>query len=86
MSVSFLLKGSILAVILIVIVIGTIIFIERKWIYKNVFRSKKRHAVVGYSFLGRLGAIFSIYDYLAKPRYIPNYQTGEWVYAECHVG
>ncbi len=54
LGVSFLLKGSILAVVLIVIVIGTIIFIERKWIYENVFRRKKRYAMVGYSFLAAL--------------------------------
>ena len=54
MGVSFLLKGSILAVVLIIIAIGTIIFIERKWIYENVFRRKKRYAVAGYSFLAAL--------------------------------
>jgi len=58
MSVTFLFKGSILAVVLIVIVIGTIIFIERNWIYKNVFRSKKRYAAVGYSFLAVLVLFF----------------------------
>ncbi|MGA9111799.1 MAG: hypothetical protein WB290_16080 [Smithella sp.] len=58
MSVTFLFKGSILAVVLIVIVIGTIIFIERNWIYENVFRSKKRYAVVGYSFLAALVLFF----------------------------
>src|SRR3989304_8770784 len=41
MGVSFLLKGSVLAVVLIVIAIGTIIFIERKWIYENSLRSKR---------------------------------------------
>ena len=51
MGVAFLLKGSILAVILIVIAIGTIIFIERKWIYENVFGRKKLYAMAGYSFL-----------------------------------
>ncbi|MCX5806759.1 MAG: hypothetical protein NT010_11980 [Proteobacteria bacterium] len=58
MGVSFLLKGSILAVVLIVIAIGTIIFIERKWIYENIFRSKKRYAVMGYSFLAALMLTF----------------------------
>ena len=58
MGVSFLLKGSILAVVLIVIAIGTIIFIERKWIYENVFRKKKRYAVAGYSFLAALMLVF----------------------------
>jgi 4-amino-4-deoxy-L-arabinose transferase-like glycosyltransferase len=54
LGVTFLLKGSILAVILIVIAIGTIIFIERKWIYENIFRRKKMYAVAGYSFLAAL--------------------------------
>lgn len=58
MGVSFLLKGSILAVVLIVIVIGTIIFIERKWIYENVFRRKKRYALAGYFFLAALMLAF----------------------------
>ena len=58
MCVSFLLKGSILAVVLIVIAIGTIIFIERKWIYENVFRRKKPYAVAGYSFLAALVLVF----------------------------
>jgi hypothetical protein len=58
MGVSFLLKGSILAVVLIVIVLGTIIFIERKWIYENVFRRKKRYAVAGYFFLAALMLVF----------------------------
>ena len=58
MGISFLLKGSILAVVLIVIMIGTIIFIERKWIYENVFRRKKQYAVAGYSLLAALMLIF----------------------------
>jgi hypothetical protein len=58
MGVSFLLKGSVLAVVLIVIMIGTIIFIERKWIYQNVFRRKKQYAAVGYSFLAVLMLAF----------------------------
>jgi 4-amino-4-deoxy-L-arabinose transferase-like glycosyltransferase len=57
-GVTFLLKGSILAVILIVIAIGTIIFIERKWIYENVFRKKKLYAVAGYSLLATLILVF----------------------------
>ncbi len=51
MGVTSLLKGSVLAYALIVILIGTIIIIERKWIYENVFRSKKWYGVAGYSFL-----------------------------------
>jgi len=58
LGVTFLLKGSILAVILIVIAIGTIIFIERKWIYENVFRKKKLYAVAGYSLLATLILVF----------------------------
>lgn len=51
MGISFLLKGGVLAVVLIIIAVGTIIFIERKWIYENAFRSKKWYATVGYSSL-----------------------------------
>ena len=58
MGVSFLLKGSILAVVLIIIAIGTIIFIERKWIYENVFRRKRLYAVTGYSFLATFMLVF----------------------------
>lgn len=58
MGVSFMLKGSILAVVLIVIGIGTIIFIERKWIYENVFRRRKGYAVAGYTFLAALMLFF----------------------------
>jgi len=58
MCVSFLLKGSTLAVVLIVIGIGMIIFIERKWVYENVFRRKKRYAAAGYSFLAILMMVF----------------------------
>ena len=58
MGVSFLLKGNILAVVLIIIAIGTIIFIERKWVYENVFRRKKRYAAAGYSFLAALMMVF----------------------------
>ena len=58
MCVSFLLKGSTLAVVLIVIGIGMIIYIERKWVYENVFRRKKRYAAVGYSFLAVLMMVF----------------------------
>jgi len=58
MGVSFLLKGSTLAVVLIVIAIGTIIFIERKWIHINVFRGKRRYAVAGYSLLAALMLVF----------------------------
>jgi hypothetical protein len=58
MGISFLLKGSVLAVVLIVIMIGTIIFIERKWIYQNIFRQKKQYAVAGYSLLAALMLAF----------------------------
>jgi hypothetical protein len=58
MGVTFLLKGSILAVVLIVIVMGTIIFIERKWIYENVFRRNRRYAMAGYFVLVALMMFF----------------------------
>ncbi|MBA4416899.1 MAG: hypothetical protein C0392_03155 [Syntrophus sp. (in: bacteria)] len=58
LGISLLLKGSILAVALTVIVIGTIIFIERKWIYETIFRRKKRYAVAGYFILAALVVVF----------------------------
>lgn len=62
MGVTALLQGSVLAYTLIVILVGTLIFIERKWIYENVFKWKKWHAVAGYSVLAAvmLGFLFFI--------------------------
>ena len=54
MGVTSLLKGSILAYALIVILIGTIIFIERAWIFENVFRGNKRYAAAGYFLLATI--------------------------------
>lgn len=51
MGVTSLLKGSVLAYALIVILITTIMFIERKWIYEKIFKLKKSYAVAGYSIL-----------------------------------
>jgi len=58
MGVASLLQGSVLAYALIVILIGTVIFIERKWIYENVFRSKKWYAAAGYSVLAAVMLVF----------------------------
>ena len=58
MGLTSLLKGSVLAYALIIILIGTIIFIERKWIYENVFRKNKWYAVAGYSVLAAVMLIF----------------------------
>jgi hypothetical protein len=58
MGVTSLLHGSVLAYALIIILIGTIIFIERKWIYENIFRFNKRYAVAGYSALAVVMLIF----------------------------
>lgn len=58
MGVSSLLQGSVLAYTLIAILIATIIFIERKWIYENVFRSKKSYAAAGYSALVAVMLVF----------------------------
>ncbi|MDO8721758.1 MAG: hypothetical protein Q7J31_05965 [Syntrophales bacterium] len=58
MGVASLLQGSVLAYALIVILIGTIIFIERKWIFENVFRWKKWYAVAGYSVLAAVMLVF----------------------------
>ena len=62
MGVASLLQGSVLACTLIVILVGTIIFIERKWIYENIFRGRKRYAVAGYSVLAvvMMGFLFFI--------------------------
>lgn len=54
MGVTSLLKGSILAYALIVILIVTIIFIERAWIFENVFRGNKRYAAGGYFLLATI--------------------------------
>ncbi|MBL7685758.1 MAG: hypothetical protein JNK65_06975 [Deltaproteobacteria bacterium] len=45
---SLLLKGSVLIYVLIFIMILTILFIERQWIYEKVFRRKKARAILGY--------------------------------------
>jgi hypothetical protein len=58
MGVVSLLKGNMLAYTLAVILIGTIIFIERKWLYENIFRAKKWYAVAGYSALVAVMLIF----------------------------
>lgn len=58
MGVTSLLHGSILAYALITILIGTIIFIERQWIYENVFKFKKCYAVAGYSALAVVMLVF----------------------------
>jgi hypothetical protein len=58
MGVVSLLQGSVLAYALAVILVGTIIFIERTWIYENVFRRKKWYAMVGYSVLAALMMVF----------------------------
>jgi hypothetical protein len=58
MGVVSLLKGSILAYTLAVILVGTIIFIERNWLYENIFRRKKWYAIAGYSALVSLILVF----------------------------
>ena len=58
MGVVSLLQGSILAYALAVILVGTIIFIERTWLYENVFRRKKWYAIAGYSVLAASMLVF----------------------------
>lgn len=58
MGVVSLLKGSMLAYTLAVILVGTIIFIERTWLYENIFKRKKWYAVAGYSALVSLMLVF----------------------------
>ena len=63
---SFLLKDNILlAFILSFLVIGTIIFIERKWINERIFRKRKWHTLAAYSAL----AVFFIVGvlFITKP-------------------
>ena len=45
---SLLLKGNLLIYVLTFIMVGTIVFIEHKWIYEKVFRKRKWPAIVGY--------------------------------------
>ena len=52
MGASFFLKdNTLLAFILSVLTIGTIIFIERKWINEKIFRQRKWYAIAAYSAL-----------------------------------
>src|SRR5215471_14133902 len=46
---SLLLKGSTLIYVLTFIMVGTIVFIEHKWVYENVFKRRKWRAIVGYA-------------------------------------
>lgn len=43
-----LLKGNLLALVLITIFIITLIILERKWIYRVIFRRKRNFAIAGY--------------------------------------
>jgi len=63
---SLLLKGNLLIYVLAFIIGLTIVFIERNWIYENVFKRKKRHAVAGYSALF-LAVILSLV-FLTQPK------------------
>lgn len=47
-SFSLLLKGNVLICVLAFIVLITILFIERQWLYEKIFRKKKWFAVAGY--------------------------------------
>lgn len=46
---SLLLKGNLLIYVLTFIMVGTIVFIEHKWVYEKVFRRRKWRAVAGYA-------------------------------------
>ncbi len=48
LSFSLLLKGNVLIFVLAFIVLSTILFIERQWLYERVFRKKKWFAAAGY--------------------------------------
>jgi len=47
-SFSLLLKGNVLICVLAFIILITILFIERQWLYEKIFRRKKWFAVAGY--------------------------------------
>lgn len=51
LSFSLLLKGNVLIFVLAFIVLSTILFIERQWLYERVFRRKKWVAVASYGAL-----------------------------------
>ena len=58
---SFLLKANTYICVLAVIVVVTIVFIERKWLYEKIFRNNKLYAAAGYSVLAVVmitGSIF----------------------------
>ena len=46
---SLLLKGNLLIYVLTLVIVLTIIFIERRWIYEKVFQRKKWRAMLGYT-------------------------------------
>ena len=52
LSFSLLLKGNVLICVLAFIVLSTILFIERQWLYETIFRRKIWVAVASYSALG----------------------------------
>jgi predicted PurR-regulated permease PerM len=62
---SLLLKGNILVFVLAFIIVGTILFIERKWLNEKIFRNKKSWAVAGYATV----AVFMIVSlvFITKP-------------------
>lgn len=47
-GISLLLKGNVLICVLAFIILITILFIERQWLYEKIFRRKKWFAVAGY--------------------------------------
>lgn len=58
---SFLLKANTFICVIAVIVVVTIVFIERKWLYEKIFRNNKWYAAVGYGGLAVVmitGSIF----------------------------
>jgi hypothetical protein len=58
---SFLLKANTFICVIAVIVVVTIVFIERKWLYEKIFRNNKWYAAAGYSVLAVVmitGSIF----------------------------
>ena len=65
-SASFLLNSStLIAFVLCFLAIGTVLFIERKWINEKIFRQKKWYMIAGYSFLAVL-LIVGLF-FLTKP-------------------
>lgn len=64
-AVSLLLKGNLLIYALTFLIVLTILYIERNWIYEKIFRKKKWQAVLGY--IAILGALVGFLVLVTEP-------------------